>query len=188
MFCASDGSFNAKFLNTPFHRLYLPSFEKEAVAEEIEAQLERYRKSGLNCINLDSHHHIHTDLSIAKIVLPLAAKAGFRTIQLSRNLGKGLNILKRIYKKYISNKLTSCSGISLNADYFSNFGDFYNNYKSLLDGCVLEVMTHPLYSSKQQLDMKGDLTDFHWDCSEQRDYWKNTPKGTQLLDDIGMLD
>lgn len=188
LFCASDGSFNAKFHNSPFHRLYLPSFEKEAVVEEIEAQLERYCKSGLNCFHLDSHHHIHTDLSIARIVLPLAAKAGFRTIRLSRNLGRGLNIFKRIYKKYINNKLASCSGISLNADYFSNFGIFYKNFKTLPDRCIIEVMTHPLYSSKQQLDMKGGLTDLHWNCSEQRDFWKNPSQGVQLVDYIGILD
>lgn len=186
LFCDADGLFNAHFHNTKRHRLYLPKFEQDAVREEIEAQIEIYRQSGLSCWHLDSHHHVHTDLSIAGIVLPLAAKIGFKTVRLSRNYGEGLTWGKRLYKRLINMKLASCKGITPNADFFCNFEDFFRNVDAFPKGCTVEVMTHPLYSRNHQVDIHGELTEFHWDYSKLSDFL-NSCKIVQLIDYEGVL-
>ena len=187
LFCNPDGSFNARFHASPWHRLYLTNYEAIAVREEVEAQFSRFLHSGLSCRHIDSHHHIHTDFSIANIVLPLVVKARFRTIRLSRNLGVGLNLWKRLYKHFINGRLASCKGVSLNADYFCNFDDLRRNVGELPDGCTVEVMTHPLFSRNRQLGMDGELTEFHWDCRQQKEFWSRPSKCVQLVDYEGAV-
>lgn len=187
LFCNPDGSFNARFHNTTWYRLHLSRFEVNAVREEVEAQMEKFCRSGLTCFHLDSHHHVHTDLSIAGIVLPLAARAGFKTVRLSRNFGSGLTAIKQAYKRFINGRLSSCKGICPNADYFCNFDDFQRKVDELPDGCTVEIMTHPLFSRNRQLDNDGELTEFHWDYRKQKEFWGRTSKYVQLVDYAGEL-
>lgn len=187
IFCNPDGTFNAFFHNTKKYRLYLPTFEKNVVREEIKAQIDTYRQSGLACFHLDSHHHVHTDFSIARILLPLAVEAGFKTVRLSRNFGAGLTWTKKMYKCFINSRLSSYEDISLNANYFCNFEDLQKDIDLLPDDCTVEVMTHPLYSRNHQLDMTGELTEFHWDCRVLKDYWMNPPEKILLFDYNGAL-
>lgn len=180
LFCDEDGNFNAYFHHTKKYRLWLPEFERRAVQEEIEAQLTVYCQSGLCLFHLDSHHHVHTDLSIATLLLPLAKKAGFRTIRRSRNIGKGLTCIKRLYKYFINEKLKH--SIRFNADYFCDFYDFENVMNSLADNCIVEIMTHPLYSLENRVDMRGTLTEYHGDFSYQKAFWKKFFNSVKLID------
>ena len=185
LFCDENGQFNAVFHRSKKCRLVLPEFERNAVKEEVAAQFEKYRQSGLISFHLDSHHHSHTDWSVAGIVLPLAQKYGFKRVRLSRNFGTGLTMPKRIYKYFLNKKLQNY--LESNTEYFCNYEDFVKNWQILPVQSSLEIMTHPLYSKNHEPDLSGELTEFHWDCSSQRDFWNNPPDGIQLCDYKGPL-
>ena len=144
LFCNPDGSFSARFHLSRLHRLWLPRFERMAVAKEIKAQMSRYVETGFPLMHLDSHHHSHTDIAIAEIAIPLAEQVGFKTVRLSRNLAIG-SCLKRLYKKTV-NRRFRCSAMKT-SDYFA--GGVSDVGRVLLrgmpDATCLEVMTHPRY-------------------------------------------
>ena len=184
-FCDENGQFNAVFHRSKKDRLFLPKFERDAVKEEATAQFEKYCCSGLTSFHLDSHHHSHTDWSVADIVLPLAQKFGFKRVRMSRNFGAGLTVPKRIYKYFLNKKLQR--DLLPNTVYFCNYGDFEKNWQYLPDQSSLEIMSHPLFAINQKLDLNGILTEFYWDCSSQRDFWNNPPENIQLFDYKGSL-
>lgn len=181
LFCNEDGTYNAVFHNSKRYRLWLPAFERRAVAEEAAAQFEAYAKSGLTLWHLDSHHHVHTDWSVADIVLPLAKSYGFKTVRLSRNFGSGLSLVKRLYKFWLNRKLR-CS-LRACVDFFSDFGSFSRELKNLSDGFVFELMTHPLFSRDGKLDCNGELTDFHCSAAPQQLFWTSSSKDHVVLCD-----
>ena len=124
--------------------MWLPRFERLAVAEEIKAQMSRYVETGLPLMHLDSHHHSHTDIAIAKIAVPLAELFGFKTVRLSRNLAID-SYLKRLYKKVVNRRFKRSA--LRTSDYFA--GGVSDIGRVLLmdmpDATCFEVMTHPRY-------------------------------------------
>lgn len=180
LFCRDDGSFHGRFHVSYFRRMILPSFECRAVAEEAEAQMTRYIESGLPLMHLDSHHHSHTDSSIARIVLPIAKRLGFRSIRLSRNLGSGLTIMKRLYKWRINRFMGKV--VPFNADYFGAFADLVSSGDRLPDGTTVEIMTHPLYrdASTGELSMFGTFMDYKSPIDVMAEFWKQNRDVFQL--------
>ena len=53
LFCDENGQFNAVFHRSKKCRLVLPEFERNAVKEEVAAQFEKYRQSGLISFHLE---------------------------------------------------------------------------------------------------------------------------------------
>lgn len=145
-FCDGRGVFHAGFHLSTKTRLFLSKKESMALEEEIEAQIKRYLTFGLSLKHLDSHHHVHTDLSVWKEAEPLLQKYGFRTARISRNMfseGK-CSRLNGIYKNYF-NKRVKKAGL-VTTDYFGSFDDFKAEFDSLKDGAVAEIMLHPMFS------------------------------------------
>lgn len=180
LFCREDGSFHGRFHVSRLRRMILPSFECRAVAEEVEAQMKRYMDAGLPLMHLDSHHHSHTDLSIARIVLPIARRFGFRSIRLSRNLGSGMTFVKRLYKWHVNHFMGKM--VPFNVDYFGAFGDLVSSRGSLPDGSKIEIMTHPLYrdASTGELSMSGVFMDYKSPIDAMAEFWKKNRDVFQL--------
>ena len=172
LFCNEDGAFNGRFHCSTRYRLYLPLQERLALREEIEAQMRRYVEAGLPMMHIDSHHHAHTDLSVARELLPIALKFGFKTIRRSRDFGANLTLSKRLYKRVFN--LYQSHFLSHNADRFGTFDDFVNKWRELPDGAVVEVMTHPLFYDlhKKALSMNGDLMDSRSPLDRVVNFWK----------------
>lgn len=181
LFCDSDGVFNARFHRDNRYRLWLPAFERQAVAEESAAQFEKYRAVGLSFFHLDSHHHVHTDWSVAKVILPLARHFGFKTIRRSRNFGAGLSPIKRAYKYFLNRKLAKA--MNFNADYFCGFVDLADEKRRALlpRECVVEVMTHPQYKREEEFTLDGELTEYGGRASIQQSFWHCPPVGISLI-------
>jgi predicted glycoside hydrolase/deacetylase ChbG (UPF0249 family) len=144
LFCDPDGRFSARFHLSRFYRMWLPRFERMAVAKEIKAQMSRYVETGFPLMHLDSHHHSHTDIAIAKIAIPLAEHFGFKSVRLSRNLAIG-SFLKRLYKKVVNRRFKHSA--LRTGDYFA--GGVSDVGRVMLtempDATCMEVMTHPRY-------------------------------------------
>ena len=144
LLCNPDGSFSGCFHLSYLHRLWLPRSERLLVAEEVEAQMERYVNAGFPLMHLDSHHHSHTDDSVTKIVLPLAERFGFRSIRLSRNLNIN-SMAKRLYKRIVNRRLKQSPLAT--CDYFAGcVSDVARALSvSIPESSTWELMVHPRY-------------------------------------------
>ena len=102
-------------------------------------------------LHLDSHHHIHTDLSIFREIKPLFQKYNFSSIRLSKNVNISgsllIVILKNVYKNVFNSLLIKMS--KRTTDYFCDFSDFINQRetieKKINNDSILELMCHPDY-------------------------------------------
>ena len=150
-FCDRKGRFNAAFEKNTWTRLFISRKEAQAVREEIEAQLRRYIEFGLADHHLDSHHHVHTDRSIWKVLSPLIPKYNIRSVRLTRNLYGKISLPKAIYK-YWYNRTLSRSGVKT-TDYFGSYKDFRKRADRLPRQKLTEIMVHPT------VDSRGNLVD-----------------------------
>lgn len=161
-FCDKDGRFNASFHLNTANRLFISKHDSYLVYEEIEAQIRQYLEYALPEKHLDSHHHVHTDMSIWNMAKPLLKKYNFRTVRLSRNLYSKTSLFNSLYKKKLN------GDIKRNhydfSKYFGSYIDLKNNYQQIENGKVVEVMLHPMYSEDGVLmDTKtpmSDISDF----------------------------
>ncbi len=149
IFCDRDGFFNAAFQQNTATRLHLTRDESKAAGDEIEAQLIRYMEYGLPDHHLDSHHHVHTNASIYRILGPLLKKYGIRSVRLSRNIYGKISFLKALYKRNY-NRALQRSGV-FTTDYFGSFTDFKLCQEKLPENSLTEIMVHPMYDNYGQL-------------------------------------
>ena len=156
-FCDSEGNFNKLFHLSLRTRLKISPEEGRAVAEEATAQMEKYRVAELPWMHLDSHHHSHTDWSIARVVMPIARKMGFKTIRRARDIGAGMGLFNRVYKTFINRYLGRTIGFE--AQRFGSYRDVVGCAASLPQQVTVEMMVHPMYKVGDQLDLAGDLLD-----------------------------
>ncbi len=156
-FCRKDGTFNAFFQKHLRTRLFITKEESECVREEAEAQIRKYLSFGLPEKHLDSHHHVHTDLSVWKVLYPLLLKYDFRSVRLSRNLFKKTAPLNAVYKKYYNSLLFRSKLIT--TDYFGSYKDMKNMKSTIINGEVIELMLHPMYKDGVLVDTKTPMTE-----------------------------
>ncbi len=149
MFCDRDGNFNAKFHLSTSTRLHIGKKASQAVREEIEAQICRYLSYGLPEKHLDSHHHVHTDLSIFKQARPIIQSYGFRSVRISRNMYDTTTWFNAQYKRYYNKEIRKMDMVS--ADYFGSFKDYTAYRGKLPDNSLVEIMLHPMYSDSGEL-------------------------------------
>lgn len=159
--CNSDGSFSGEFHRSVVGRLLFSNEEKVAVSEEIEAQMRRFVSTGFTLMHLDSHHHVHSDWGVLRIMLPLARIYGFKTIRLSRNAGTGLTPLKKMYKTIVNDQIKRSF---VSTDYFTDVVGFKRISDAIPAGAATEIMTHPTYWQNGDFSRYvpyGDMYDWH---------------------------
>lgn len=138
----------------------LNRFEREAVYQELKAQVERLKADGIRITHADSHHHIHTAIFIAPIVLHVCKENGIQKIRLHRNIGT-ISFCKKVIKALFNGWLHRRG-----FDTTKFFGSLKDIEKSGITD-VTEVMVHPDY------DEQGILID-------RTDYTKEIPTGVEL--------
>ncbi len=148
-FCDKNGRFNASFQKRTTGRLYLTKEETRAASEEMEEQIKKYLKLGLDNKHLDSHHHVHTDPSIYPSLEPLIKKYGIRSVRLSRNIYGKISFLKAVYKKRYNKKLRK-TGV-FTTEYFGSYIDFKRSCDKMPANSLTEIMVHPMYSDSGEL-------------------------------------
>lgn len=169
-FCDKSGCFTGAFHRIVRYRFKLPDGLQSVVREEIESQVGRFLSTGSTFLHLDSHHHVHTDYSIARILLPIVRKNGFSSIRLSRNWGDDISLSKRIYKNALNKYLKSeIKGLT---DFFTDFSGLRNGINRFPSGSSVEVMVHPMLGDKEHLDLDGELTDGGRLISEEMAFYK----------------
>lgn len=156
-FCDSQGNFNKVFHLSLRTRLKISPEESRAVAEEATAQMEMYCAEKLPWMHLDSHHHTHTDWSIAQVVMPIAKKMGFKSVRRARDLGSGMGLFNRAYKTFINRYLGRMIGFE--SQRFGSYRDVLACLPSVPKQATVEMMVHPMYKIGNRLDLAGDLLD-----------------------------
>ena len=108
-FCKSGFFQNNCFMNLK-SKFYLSSFDRQCVEDEIQAQMQRYISSGFTLMHLDSHHHIHINFSVIRIIKCLGTKYGFKSIRIAIE-SETDSFPKKIYKiimnKYLSKSFST---------------------------------------------------------------------------------
>ena len=126
-----------------FHKGYqrlrpLSKKEKTAVYRELSAQAQKIEDAGLVITHADSHHHVHTALFVAPIVLRVCREHKINKIRLHRNLGP-ISAVKRFVKKKYNQRLRNSGFITTR--YFAYVSDIEN--EEIPDNT--EIMVHPDY-------------------------------------------
>jgi predicted glycoside hydrolase/deacetylase ChbG (UPF0249 family) len=147
-FCDDTGQFIYKRQQPLF---FLGTSEQKAVYTEMKAQMEKAKQAGILLTHLDSHHHVHTEWAIMKLMIRLGKEYKVRQIRLGRNMGKSEGYSKIVYKNFLNGYLRHVAGIT-GIDYFGDIDDLCVFMQTTpLKGKSIEVMVHPLLDEKQDL-------------------------------------
>ena len=144
-FCNDDGSFNKRFHHSSYSRFILSRKESMAIKIEIEAQIEKFCSYGGLMMKLDSHHHVHTDWSIYRILEPIAVARGFNAMRISSTLHK-VGCMKKLYKQFLNKRI--CQRF-VTTHHFDGF--LIDIKKVLRKGYSVELMTHPMYGGDGEI-------------------------------------
>ena len=154
LFCSSDtGMFNREFQKHILCRLILPRTSRINVTKEITAQMEMFLHKGYLPIYLDSHHHIHKELSLVFIVLGLMKKYGFHYVRVAKNTGKGKHIflnriINAIFTVYPGVKRKSKYLLQSLSEAFDSNGKFKGK---------IEIEVHPIKIQGELYDKTNDM-------------------------------
>ena len=127
---------NGKFIKSNINgvrKIALNRHDRECLESEIEAQMKRYKEAGFTLMHIDSHHHVHTNYSVMRIVKKLSKKYGFVSCRASALLPSD-SFGKRIYR-YLFNKWISKS--------FRVVPLFKRDEHIKGTAVIVELMTHP---------------------------------------------
>jgi predicted glycoside hydrolase/deacetylase ChbG (UPF0249 family) len=128
----------------------LSSEEKDAVAHEISAQIERCRRYGILLSHVDSHHHIHVEWGIAGVLLRVAKAKKVRHIRLARHLDTNSIWFKNLYRLSLNMRI-ALNGAAATR-YFGTVEDYLRlQRKTDRDTNSFEIMIHPSFDKEQLL-------------------------------------
>lgn len=132
--------------------------EKDAVCQEVSAQIERCRKNGLQLTHLDSHQHVHIEWALGKIVMQMAKAYKIPFIRLGRSSDPDSKWHKNIYRCGY-NLILSHKGFA-GTNFFGTPQDFQHKVlnSSKSNTVTAEIMIHPAVAEDGRLidEVTGD--------------------------------
>ena len=147
-FCDASGQFIYKRQRPLF---FLSHKEQGAVYQEMKAQIEKAIRAGVRPSHLDSHHHVHTEWAILRLLIRLSKEYNIRSIRMARNMGRQRHPFFMAYKSFFNSYLRHYPGISV-TDYFGDMEDFSLLMKARPPkNKSIEIMVHPTFNEKQEL-------------------------------------
>ncbi|MEZ6033611.1 MAG: ChbG/HpnK family deacetylase [Planctomycetaceae bacterium] len=145
--CDASGQFRR------FRPRMLSKSDRGMIAAEVEAQILRCRRAGLQLTHADSHQHVHNEPLVLMAIQPVLTRLGIRNLRISRNMDP-LPVLspKRLAKEAL-NRWISILGFR-RTNFFGTVANFQAfRAANRLSDCSFEIMTHPFISDD------GALTD-----------------------------
>jgi predicted glycoside hydrolase/deacetylase ChbG (UPF0249 family) len=140
-FCNKDGLFSMDRTRRVFH---LSTSEKESLVAEIRAQIIKCRNAGLPLTHADSHHHIHEEPAIARVLIKSLKEFKIPYLRIMANLVPARTAARRMYTMGFNTLLHTLR--LAKTDYFCCIDgclDFKLSKGSLSNLRSLEVMLHP---------------------------------------------
>lgn len=155
--CDENGMFTADFARNLKTRFFLPAKTSQNVEAELRAQLDEYARLGGTLWHIDSHHHVHTDYSVWRVLKKVIKDYPVTSVRIGRNMYRGGNILMRIYKILLNasirgtfNKKADLFGSKEDYDiYLKAFDD--KKCEEFIENKTIEVMVHPQFNEKGEL-------------------------------------
>lgn len=147
-FCNEDGQF--KGIGRSLFRL--SSAEREALSEEICAQIDRCREFGLPITHIDSHHHVHNQWAVAGVLLRVAKAKKVPYIRLARNCRPNTGWVKVTYKWGL-NKRIRLKGLAATR-YMGTVNDYVYAKRHIPANSNIgsfEIMVHPVFDETGML-------------------------------------
>lgn len=150
--CDENGRFSGDFARSFKTRFFLPKETSSHIEEELRAQLDMYRKLGGTLWHVDSHHYVHTDPSVWRVLKKAMKDYPVTSVRLTRNMYRGGNPLMRIYKTLFN---ISVKRVCKNRpEYFgsaADYDEFTKGRPGLIRDHEVEVMVHPVYDNDGKL-------------------------------------
>ena len=143
-FCNEQGYFINKRQNPLF---FLTKQEQNAIYSEIKVQINKVIQAGILPSHIDSHHHIHTEWGVSKILFNVLKEFGLNKVRCSRNLGADHRNAKKIYKRGFNYYLKNIARLKC-THYFGSIDDLSQSSFSVdSKGRLVEIMVHPMYNA-----------------------------------------
>jgi len=140
-FCRFDGRLLPR---RPGKLPWLSSTERRAVATELRAQIARCRAFGLGLTHIDSHHHIHEEMGVIRVMLPVMREQGIYYIRPMQNLKRPRTLLRHIYTCAF-NATLNFHGVA-RTRYFGSpkgFLEWERRHRMVPTRGSIELMVHP---------------------------------------------
>lgn len=147
-FCNEDGEFTQWALKNS-SRIWIAAEYRRIVQREIAMQCQRYLDMGFKLAHMDSHQHVHTNLSMLPLIIGEAEHFGFQSIRLSRNIPYAqIQGARYIYKRMVNRKISKFNDShNKNGMAVSLFGGMEDAEIFLKEkgseNAALEIMMHP---------------------------------------------
>ena len=142
---------------------FLSAHEKQLVFKEYAAQIEKVRRAGISITHLDTHHQIHDNWPIMKIIMDLLKTYKIPHMRILNNLEKSSHFYKNAYRNFCVSYIKK-QGLHF-TDCLGNQNDFAKCIQKnprLLVNSTVEVMVHPDYNTEGEIVDKigGKQLDF----------------------------
>ncbi|MBQ7481760.1 MAG: ChbG/HpnK family deacetylase [Lachnospiraceae bacterium] len=165
--CAPDGRFNAAFYHSTKYRLYMDNLTMDQIRDELDAQISMFLDMGFKTLHVDSHHHVHTNYPIYRILKKLSSKYDFDYIRLSRNLYRGGSLFNNTYKHFYNSSVKKLAVQT--SDMFGSYKDLMEYFsldpmrgadrikeppgsmKHIFSDRTVEIMVHPMHDGNNEL-------------------------------------
>lgn len=149
-FCDENGLFNKAGYRKTLSRHRLSCGDARCLAEEVKAQIARFRALGGTTHRSDTHHHAHWDWGVARVAVPLLTAAGLDEIRIGVNFGGMQSLPKRLYRGLYNTWLRrNAVGRS---DYFCGVAGLIGMSQQQWPDGLLEVMVHPMLKDGKIVD------------------------------------
>lgn len=143
----SGRKFTGYFRDSKTNLIPLTPEEKQAIREELEAQVRKLSAFGVTITHADSHHHVHTNLQLCSIFSSVMKQYKIQKVRLRKNACSYDLAHDFVWNSY--NRWARQWFIT--TDYMGGILDYQEPYDQY-DG-IMEVMVHPDY------DENGHIVD-----------------------------
>jgi len=129
--------------------LRLSGIEKEVLAEEIRAQVVKCKDNGLPLTHVDSHHNIHEEWAIGRVLIPILKEFEIPYLRIMQNFVPARTIRRRMYT-IAYNKMLKLSNLA-RTEYFGSIYDYLNFMRTKGAPSQIksfEVMIHPTINAE----------------------------------------
>lgn len=113
----------------------------ETIRHELREQINKMISTGIRPSHLDSHHHLHNHLPIARIVVSLAKEFQIKNIRMAGNVLFPSNPYKKLYR-YLLNRFLFQRQLNSKVTLFSYLDRFVSERPDI-GGKLIELMVHP---------------------------------------------
>jgi hypothetical protein len=113
----------------------------DTIRHELREQIEKMISAGIFPSHLDSHHHLHNHLPIARMVVSLAKEFQIKNIRMAGNVLFPSSPHKRVYR-YLLNRFLFQRQLDGKVALFSYLDRFVSERPDV-GGKLIELMVHP---------------------------------------------